>query len=252
MGTGYWMINTWQIGNIGEKTKSWRTGNPTKRNSKASRSSAAKQKNNEDNVVRRVNRLTIANFSEGDLFLGLDYGPERYALMTERANALMELTGKCFEDCMRQEANRELGNYLKRVKRALPEGVELKYIAVTSDMDGDTGEMVRIHHHIIVNKEAWTAAVEKWGIGGTYSEALRKQDDRTALCEYLMNQVRRLPEEKKYRPSRNLVHPKPKSRVVWSGAEVKPPRGAQLLYRTPYYGERSGQYIRYVIPTKTE
>ena len=152
------------------------------------------------------------------------------------------------EDYLRKEANRELDNFIRRVKRRLPPGAELKYIAVTSDMDGETGEAVRIHHHIIANRAAWQACLEAWPHGGAYAKALSAQKDYTPLAEYLLAQVRRLPDEKKYKPSRNLVRPQPKCRVVWSGAELRVPKGCELLYRTAYSGKRAGQYIRYALP----
>ena len=115
-------------------------------------------------------------------------------------------------------------------------------------MDGETGEAVRIHHHIVANRAAWQACVEAWPHGGAYAKALSAQKDYTPLAEYLLNQVRRLPDEKKYKPSRNLVRPQPKCRVVWSGAELRVPKGCELLYRTAYSGKRAGQYIRYALP----
>lgn len=252
--SGYWEIRTYECGALGEKTKYWVPGEPPARGRKLGRSSERKQRQNENDAARRLNREIHANFSAGDLFLGLDYGPKKYSELLRRAEARQEADRAAgqepgiLEDYLRKEANRELDNFIRRVKRRLPPGAELKYIAVTSDMDGETGEAVRIHHHIIANRAAWQACVEAWPHGCAYAKALSAQKDYTPLAEYLLNQVRRLPDEKKYKPSRNLVRPQPKCRVVWSGAELRVPKGCELLYRTAYSGKRAGQYIRYALP----
>ena len=232
--TGYWEIRTYECGALGEKTKYWVPGEPPARGRKLGRSSERKQRQNENDATRRLNREIHANFSAGDLFLGLDYGPKKYSELLRRAEARQEADRAAgqepgiLEDYLRKEANRELDNYIRRVKRRLPPGAELKYIAVTSDMDGETGEAVRIHHHIIANRAAWQACLEAWPHGGAYAKALSAQKD--------------------YTPSRNLVRPQPKCRVVWSGAELRVPKGCELLYRTAYSGKRAGQYIRYALP----
>lgn len=153
--TGYWEIRTYECGALGEKTKYWVPGEPPARGRKLGRSSERKQRQNENDAARRLNREIHANFSAGDLFLGLDYGPKKYSELLRRAEARQEADRAAgqepgiLEDYLRKEANRELDNFIRRVKRRLPPGAELKYIAVTSDMDGETGEAVRIHHHII-------------------------------------------------------------------------------------------------------
>ena len=144
--TGYWEIRTYECGGLGEKTKYWVPGEPPARGRKLSRSSERKQRQNENDAVRRLNREIHANFSAGDLFLGLDYGPTKYSELLRRAEARQEADRAAgqepgiLEDYLRKEANRELDNFIRRVKRRLPPGAELKYIAVTSDMDGETGE----------------------------------------------------------------------------------------------------------------
>lgn len=159
--SGYWEIRTYECGGLGEKTKYWVPGEPPARGRKLGRSSERKQRQNENDATRRLNREIHANFSAGDLFLGLDYGPKKYSELLRRAEARQEADRAAgqepgiLEDYLRKEANRELDNFIRRVKRRLPPGAELKYIAVTSDMDGETGEAVRIHHHIIANRTAW-------------------------------------------------------------------------------------------------
>ena len=138
--------------------------------------------------------------------------------------------------------------WIRRTQRACAAaGVPFRYIAVTSDMDEKTGKSVRVHHHVIVNAEAAEIARKKWKGGEVHEERLFDEVDRTRLAGYLLNQVRRLPDEKKYIPSRNLITPQPKDRIARSGAELKVPQGGQLLYRGPYMPGMP-QYIRYVVP----
>ena len=149
--TGYWEIRTYECGALGEKTKYWVPGEPPARGRKLGRSSERKQRQNENDAVRRLNREIHANFSAGDLFLGLDYGPKKYSELLRRAEARQEADRAAgqepgiLEDYLRKEANRELDNFIRRVKRRLPPGAELKYIAVTSDMDGETGRAKGLH-----------------------------------------------------------------------------------------------------------
>ena len=126
-------------------------------------------------------------------------------------------------------------------------GIPFRYIPFTSDLDGKTGEVVRVHHHIIVNAEAAEIALEKWSAGSTHREHLYDQVDQTPLAHYLLAQVRHRPNEKKYSPSRNLIVPQPKDRIAVSGAELQVPRGGQLLLRAGWMPGMP-QYIRYIVP----
>lgn len=61
------------------------------------------------------------------------------------------------------------GPFLQRLKRALgKEGVELRYIAVTSDMDGDTGEAVRYTTTLSFRRAGcgWKTGRSMWENGG--------------------------------------------------------------------------------------
>lgn len=133
--TGYWEIRTYECGALGEKTKYWVPGEPPARGRKLGRSSARKQRQNENDAARRLNREIHANFSAGDLFLGLDYGPTKHSELLRRAEARQEADRAAgqepgiLEDYLRKEANRELDNFIRRVKRRLPPGAELKYIS---------------------------------------------------------------------------------------------------------------------------
>lgn len=271
MSEGYFVIRTYKAGEIGEKTKFFVPGKRSEKTlSKRQRAAIHKQEQNEYSAQKALARLINANFQAGDLFLGLDYNDAGLA----RVKAWARKQGLPINsqeegernDALWEAAAHELDIALRRVKRRLEkQGMELKAIYCTSDMDGDTGEIVRVHHHLIVNagvQEAFLAAWEKYGLGGVSWSALwDNQLDRTPIAEYIIKQVRRIPDAKKFRSTRNLVRPKPKDRIAYTDTELQVPRGGKLIYRQEYenkqtssrsYQNRQPQYIRYILPKKNE
>lgn len=296
MANGYWMIRTYESGPVGEKIKYWIPGQKPTKSERRMKQDLKKARQNKEQAERHLARLINANFTYGDILLGLDYSGEAYAkrLMprAEKIKARRAKEGKSEPEaeaeeleCIRQAAEHELENFILRVQRdckkkqdgSKNKQVEFKYIAVTSDMDGKTGEMVRVHHHLLVNREVAEIAKRKWNVGRvvekTTEEAneeakkelggntnqnhaksvdvkkLGKQPDYTPIAVYLMQQVRHIPDAKKYKPSRNLVRPQPKDRVALSDAELRLPKGCSMLYRSSYVPGMS-QYIRYIIRSR--
>lgn len=270
MKEGYFCIRTYEAGMIGEKTKFFVPGKRAE-NGKLSRrqkNAIRKAEQNEYSAVKALARILNANFVAGDLFLGLDYsdaGLEKvldwgrvHGLAVDAEDPVIA------QDALREAAAHELDNALRRVRRKLEkQGMELKAVYITSDMDGDTGEIVRVHHHLVVSgdvTEAFLAAWEKYGLGGvSWSRLWEDQIDRTPIAEYLIRQVRRIPDAKKYRSTRNLVRPVPKTRVVYTDNELLVPRGGKLIFRQEQKAgckvssadlNRQAQYIRYILPPK--
>lgn len=269
MKEGYFVIRTIEAGDIGEKTKFFVPGKKSE-NGKLSRrqkNAIRKQEQNEYSATKRLARSINANFRAGDLFMGLDYSGEGLERILEwgRKNELPVDSDDEGEkqNAIWETAAHELDNALRRVKRALKkEGVELKAIYCTSDMDGDTGEIVRVHHHLIVSagvQQAFVKAWEKYGLGKvSWTPLYANQIDRTPLAEYIIRQVRRIPDAKKYRCTRNLKLPKVK-REIFSDRdnELMVPRGGKLIYRAENrsrgdaregYRNYHSQYIRYITP----
>ena len=272
MRDGYWAIRTYEAGPVGEKIKFWVPGQkPVGKLTRKQKSDIRKAAQNEYAATRQLARLINANFQPGDLFLGLDYseeahlrlemaafggGQKRIATASLRTGLAMTDRNKSIltegqrMEAIREAAAHELVNCIRRVKRELDrEGIELKYVSITSDMDGETGEAVRVHHHLVINREAREAFLHKWqekGMGGVDWKPLDKQDDYYGVAEYMVKQVRKQAEENQFASSRNLVRPKPKDRVVASAAEVRVPKGCRLLHRQEYKPGKA-QYIRYRI-----
>ena len=256
MKDGYWVVRTYEAGQVGEKTKYFVLGDRTRRNRRKEESSIKKQEQNEYSAKKRLARLINANFTHGDILLGLDYSDASYKKLERSARkAAPDYDNLPEEDqlrCIREAAAQEMVNYLRRVKRALEKegrADELKYIAITSDMDGDTKETVRVHHHLIVPASCEHIVRMKWGHGGTYCKPLSKQEDYMPIAEYLIAQVRGTLNAKKFVSSRNLIRPQPKDRVAVSDAEIRVPRNCKLIQRAEYK-RGAPQYIRYILPEK--
>lgn len=166
-------------------------------------------------------------------------GPEEIAEDTEKA--LLSLWSA---------ADHEMSLWMRRIKRK--SSGEIKTLAVTSDVDHETGELVRVHHHIVLKAEgiSWDLLQQEWKNGGVDIRRLRAQPDYTPIAVYLMRQVRKQPEKKKYRVSQGMEQPVTKEREVLCHAEIKAPAGANVFERSEYSADCVGQYIRYVPRTK--
>lgn len=253
MREGYWVIRTYEAGAVGEKTKFWVPGAKPSRSGRREKTEIRKQLQNDYSVQKQMARLMNANFGPGDLLLGLDYAQEGMDRLEAWAVA-HGLDPYSSDEAERMEAIRQaaewaLRNLLRRVKAAMEkEGMVLRYIAITSDMDGDSGEAVRVHHHLVVPKESKAAFASKWADwGGVDWSPLSRQRDYTPIAEYFIRQVRKVPDAKKYIPSRNLVRPQPKDRTAITDAELRAPKGTKLLFRNEFKPGRP-QYIRYMLP----
>lgn len=245
MGKGYWVIRTYKSGQVGEKIKYWVPGERPTKSQRRMKAEIRKQQQNEASAVKRMARLLNANYTKEDCLIGLEYSDAGLRKLEVWQDGEPDQEG---EDRIFHAAHHQLRLFLKRLRRACREaGVPMLTIAITSDMDGETGESVRPHHHIVINRAAAELAMEKWSLGGFDCKHLYDTADQTALADYLLKQVRRLPDEKKYIPSRGLVTPQPVDRIALGGAELVVPRGGQLLQRNEY---RPGmpQYIRYILP----
>lgn len=254
---GHWVMYTYEAGGIGEKLKFYvPDGKPSEKITRRERDALKKYEQKIRSAQRSLARIINQNFHTGDYLIGLDYSASGMdkILTWGRKNGLPvdSMDEQEARDAVWEAAAHELENCLRRVKRELDkEGIELKYVAITSDMDPDTKEQVRVHHHLLVNKEALGAFLKKWkNMGSVDYEALwSNQRDRTWIAEYFLDQVRRIPDAKKYRYSRNLKKVKPKKRVCVSDAEIRVPKNCKLLSRSEYVPGQI-QYIRYELPPR--
>ena len=257
---GYWVVRTITAGKVGEKTKYWVPGaKPDRRSKRKEKLAEKKQKENEYSAVKCLARELNANFGKGDDLIGLDYSPEGLARLEKyRAEHpdIVEPSGDEKQDhaeALRIAARRELVNFIRRVRRECQKlGIDVKITgAIVSDMDGDSGEHVRVHHHFVCSGGVREILVRKWKeLGGVDWSELREQDDYTAVAEYLLRQVRPQKNEKKWTSTRNLTEPVVKDRIALSDSDLRVPKGGELIFRAGYK-KGGSQYIRYTLP-KTE
>lgn len=268
MKEGYFVISTYEAGDVGEKTKFFVPGEGPEdgKLSRRQKNAVKKQEQNEYSSQKRLAREINANFRAGDLFLGLDYSDEGMARILEWGlKHGLPVDSKDEEErqnAIWEAAAHELDIALRRVKRRLEkQEIELKAIYCTSDMDGDTQEPERVHHHLLVPagvQDAFLSAWEKYGLGTvSWTPLWENQIDRTPIAEYIIKQVRRIPDAKKYRSTRNLIRPVPTRRIVSTDNELMVPRGGKLIFRQEYrnnvgdrddYRNYKSQYIRYITP----
>lgn len=242
MGEGYWVIRTWECGSIAEKVKYWISGQRPTKSERRLKAETNKKAVNESQATKRMARLINLNWpkGKGGVLVRLGYSDDGVEYIGGEGD------GEEWADKLYHAAHHQLRLWMRRVRRTCKqEGMSFRCIAVTSDMDGKTGEYKRVHHHVIMDERVVALALAKWELGSTHHKRLWRVHDQSGLAEYLMNQVRRLPDAKKYIPTRNLLQPQAKDRIAKSGAELAVPRGARLLYRREF---RIGgaQYIRYI------
>lgn len=231
---GYWVIRTYVSGAVGEKIKYWIPGKKPTTSQRRMKSDIRKQQHNEENAERRAHRVLCRYFTHRDQLITMEYAGPEWA-------------GE-FDPGILDRARHEAELWLRRVRRECRKrGLPFRCMIWTSDMDGETGEPVKVHHHAIVNAEALEIAREKWTRGFFYSKNLKKERDHMGLVHYLMEQVRRQPDGKKYTRTRNMPDPEPRDRIARGGSVLRAPKGTYLLYQGPFV-PGFPQYIRYWIP----
>lgn len=251
-GRGRWMIIRRTSGRVVEESSVFVSPNTKlRRNKRKGTTTAEKREENDRSCARRLGRSINCNFTYGDVLLTPKYSPEGIAQLEAWAGEHRQ-EGESWEDTMIRAAEHEADKYLRRIARMFQKmGVLFKYILITSDMDGDSGDTVRIHHHLMIPRLEWEKARDLWSLGWVDFQYLKKQDDYTPLAVYLCRQVRRRPDAKKYRTSRNLKKPVVNERWAKGGEELKPDKGATLMERGPYEPGKP-QYIRFVKKEKPE
>ena len=238
---GYWVIRTYISGNVGEKVKYWVSGNKPVRSKRRMTSDVNKVEKNEKQSEKNLARILNTNFgAQGGVLVGLDYSDASYKKLFGECKDLVEVS-----ECAKHQASL----CLRRVRReAKKRGIEVKAVIITADLDGETKESVRVHHHIVVNREAAELFGEKWKHGKTadYEYLHSDQKDRTPLAHYLMSQISHIQDGKAYITTRNLERPKCIDRIAKNGAEIAVPKNCALLYRSAHVMGLN-QYVRYVI-----
>lgn len=242
---GTWYTQKWMARNgVEERTKFFvRTDKPKSTRAKKAAKKAAKRT---DTAERQIARYLNENFTEKeDLHIVLEYDSEELAAIEAKA---LVTEGASELDRLYIAAQQNFVNFVRRVQRELKKTeTEFRYIAVTADIDGKTGEAVRIHHHLVYNKEAKDAVEKKWRGFCLQRELYAIHGDFTPLAEYLVRQTRSVEGTQRYVPSRNLrlpYHTEPKPVSRYGDSEMHVPKGCVELYRSQFVRGAS-QYLRY-------
>lgn len=229
-----------------------------------------KQEANFNSAIRKGARILNCNYSaENGYFIGLDYDQAGLGKLLAKAGIETEeylrTVGTLAEE-MEQEtaellgrikaaAEHELRLWLRRVRRTCG---EVKIFAVTGEIDGETGEIKRVHHHAVLQFAEQTNRMELmekmqklWKHGAEDVRTLRNMPDYTPVAVYLLRQVIVRKDEKKYIVSRGMEQPEVSEREIIINNELKAPPGANVLERAAYSDDNVMQYVRY-IPKKRE
>jgi len=163
---------------------------------------ARKQAQNERAAVERLQNVIDANFGPDSWCLTLDYSPESQKGLTERAG---QYGGRERIDAVRRAAEKEFSCLLRRIRHAMS-GESPRYVAVTADLDDVTGRYAPAHHHVVADSRTAEFVAQKWKLGPVHKSPLTDVE-RERQAGFLLRQVRRVYEVKKYTRSRNLQEP---------------------------------------------
>lgn len=170
------------------------------------------KRQNERNRARKIQRLILANFRQGDWYLTLTYRmPERPADMKGAKGHR-----KDFLDSMRDACRRA--------------GYEFKFLCVT-----EIGKRGAVHHHLVIEDIATpelntkNMVMEYWKYGGKHFTPLYEEGEYEELSDYMAKEEGK---ERSYTRSRNLIVPEPVKRRVWGRKwedEPEPEKGWHII-----------------------
>lgn len=254
-----WMVREIISGGTVERKK-FKVRTDKKRATRKMGNTSTKHKDrNGKEALRQLVRKLNCNFHPGDFFLTLKYdhdGIERVHNNTK-------------------EAEKQAKLFIQRLARVYKKmGITLRWIEQTSFIDGDTGEVVRIHHHILVTGAAfkyqengtWTVGGktlnEIWGFGTVDWQPIRDEDNHNGIAIYMYRQAHAEANEKRWTCSRNMIEPEIHDHLLASAEAVKKylnrdgslkiPRAAENV-ATDEYDESIGRhYVTYTLAGKEE
>lgn len=240
---GMYMITKIISGSVVERRKTYVGRRPSRRGARVKGSAGEKkQENNRQQAILALARTLNCNYSHGDGYLTLSFTDDALAAC-----------GGTLEGA--KKAGRK---FLDRVAyRMKKRGEVLKWVLVPSELDGETGELVRVHVHVVISGHGlrledgvfylYDEKLEDvWGNGEVDVQILRRQKDYYPLARYLIMQARGVADEKKYSVSRNMVKPRVEHLYTYSPAPLRVPAGASALPGTRYDPETGVNFVRYI------
>ena len=237
------MITKIVSGNVVERRKTKITKRPARRGGRVRGNSSEKKiVGNTEHAKLQLARTLNCNYVPGDLWLTAKFDQEGLASI-----------GGTFEGA-RKAGRKFIDRLVYRLRKM---GLVCKWVLAASEIDGDTGELVRPHVHIIISgaafcwkdRQLWLGSETVdgiWGLGSVDVKFLRHQKDYYDLAVYLVKQARGVPDEKKWTCSRNMEKPKITREIVTSGGQLRIPAGATELPGTRYDPEKNQNFVRYI------
>lgn len=245
---GMYMIEKIISGDVVERRKTRIYRQSAKRGGRIKGNSSEKKiAGNNEHAKLQLARTLNCNMAAGDVWLTATFDEEG-----------LEAVGGNYEGA-KKAGRKFIDRCVYRLKK---QGIVCKWILAPSEIDGETGELVRPHVHIVMTGKGFSMqdgvlrllgeAVEKiWGLGSVDVKFLRHQKDFYPLAVYIVNQSRGVPDEKKWTASRNMKKPIIRRQIVTSGGQLRVPAGATELPGTKYDPEKNQNFVRY-IPKQTD
>ncbi len=228
------------------------------------RTTPRKQEANRNSAAHRLGRILNNNFEQGDLFITLTYSDAAYRKLEQAVKA--ELPKRCTKqkrlDAIFDAAVKEGKRFMRRLRDAGFRGG--KSVLATADMDGKTGEVVRVHHHIILTGDAFSVVGKKPTLGGRLLPEIWKHGiveweflrggSYNKLAAYLIRQVRHRENRKKYTCTRNMEPVDVEEFEIFAGTtqELSAPKDAIVEERQANAEYPTMQYLRYLCPPKPD
>ena len=161
---------------------------------------------NKRNRERYIQRLILANFSEGDWWLTLTYRKE------ERPGSI-------------EEAVDDRRKLIKRLQKEYREaGYEFKCLAAT-----EIGKRGAVHHHFAIediangNLNTKKTVMKAWKRGRIDFTPLYEDGEYKNLAEYMIKREGKEGQKQSYTRTRNLIIPQPQKRKVYRKGWEKEP-----------------------------
>lgn len=195
----------------------WKNRRAAARAMKEKPTTAAMERINHLNTVKKMSRYINANFTECDLWATFGWDDDKLPHNTE-------------------EAWKDMGNFIKRLKRLYKKaGVEFKALYVL-----EYGKNIRSHIHMVVSGGVPREAIEgKWKGGGRKQTRALQPDKMgcTGLAHYFGKNKRC---ERKWHHTQNLIMPQP---TISDGKITK--RGAERILENE---EKAKEYFEKLYP----
>lgn len=195
------------------------------------RTSLRKIMANERESIKRLTRLINCNFGPGDLWLVLRYSDER--LPADIA-----------------EAKRTLDKFLRKMREQFQKetGRKLRYIVTTSNTSTKTGEPVRLHHHIVMDRLTWEFVIKYWPVDQVSYVIIDGRRDYAGIARYMCRNTQAEMSMHRWSASQGLKKPIYTEPVPARG-QIKLPKGAVVKEKAEFFDEETGAhgaYIRYI------